>query len=128
MRVCTLPDELLRNANKTTTEILGRYLRNGIRLVLDDYRPDEVLTAERLIEMGFTHVRLAPDLYDTPAGAAAIGELRLKGITVFGKQADTPERQAWLYENGVHSCSGTMCGITVSEDDMILDCLDREKV
>ncbi|MBE6636784.1 MAG: hypothetical protein E7618_03145 [Ruminococcaceae bacterium] len=124
----TLPDELLRNANKTTAEILGRYLRNGIRLVLDDYRPDEVLTAERLIEMGFTHVRLAPDLYDTPAGAAAIGELRLKGITVFGKQADTPERQAWLYENGVHSCSGTMCGITVSEDDMILDCLDREKV
>ena len=124
----TLPEDVLRNANKTTTEIISRYLRNGIVLVLDDYSPDENLPAERLIEMGFTHVRLSPTLNLTPAGAVAVGELRLKGITVLGKQADTPEALAWMRENGVNSCSGTMCGITVSEDEMILDCLDRERV
>ncbi|MBQ4064792.1 MAG: hypothetical protein IJD10_01690 [Clostridia bacterium] len=123
-----LPEELVRTCNKTTAEILGRYLRNGIRLVLDDYSPDEALPVERLIEMGFTHVRLAPKLNLTTVGEAAIGELRLKGITVLGKNADSPEALNWLRENGVHSCSGTMCGRTVGEDEMILDSLDREKL
>lgn len=123
----TLPEDLLRTCTKTTGEIIGRYLRNGITLVLDDYTPDEQLTAERLIELGFTHVRLSAGLNLTPAGALAIGQLRLKGITVLGKQADTPEVLSWMRENGVNSCSGTMCGITVSEDEMILDCLDRER-
>ena len=123
----TIPDETLRACSKTQLGILERYLRNGIRLVVDDYRPDDEWTAERLIAMGLTRVRLASDLYMTPDGQAAIDSLRRKGVTVIGKNADTPELLAWLCSCNVFCSSGTMTGIPVDENEMILDSLAREQ-
>ena len=123
----TVPFELLRSVSKTQLEIIGRYLRNGICLVVDDFRPDEAWPAAKLAEMGFTHARISPELYQTPEGQTAIQDLRLCGMTVLGKNADSPEIFAWLNSCGVQCSSGMLCGISVSEDEMILDTLDREQ-
>ena len=56
-----------------------------------------------------------------------ISDLRKKGITVIGKNADTPEVLNWLNSCSVFCSSGTMTGIPVSEDEMILDSLAREQ-
>ncbi len=123
----TIPAEILRGAGKTALEILERYPRNGICLVVDDFRPDDEWTPERLIAMGITRVRLPVDLYLTPEGTVILQDLRIKGITVLGKHADTPEALAWLNDGGAYCSSGTMVGVEVSEDEMILDSLAREE-
>jgi len=124
----TIPAELIRTANKTTLTVLERYIRNGVALVVDDYRPDETLPPEKLLEMGLTRVRLATDLYRTAEGNVAANDLKLKGITLLGKGADTPEILKWLKQGGAFCSSGTMVGIPVNEDEMILDCLTREEL
>ena len=126
--ILAIPEEIVRNGTKATLETVERYLRNGINLMLDDYRPDEALTPEKLIEMGFKHVRLATETYLTNEGTEALLDLRKKGIAVFGKNADTPEILTWLNTNGALCTSGTMVGVPVSEDEMILDYLAREEM
>lgn len=122
----TIPEEIIRTCSKTNLEIIERYLRNGISLVLDDYHPDDALTPERIIELGFTKVRLASDLYRKNEGIVAMSELRRKGLTVFGKNADTPEIISWLSKYGALCFSGTMTGLPVNDDELILDSLARE--
>ncbi|MBQ8337567.1 MAG: EAL domain-containing protein [Oscillospiraceae bacterium] len=124
----TIPEEVLKSSSKTVLEVVERYLRHGIVLVVDDFHPDPELSAERLLEMGITRVRMAPDMYQTAEGKSALNDLRSKGITVFGKQADSPETLDWLGANGVFCSSGTMVGVEVSEDEMILDSLAREEL
>lgn len=121
----TIPEDVVLNANKTTQEIIGRYLRNGIVLVLDGYHPDNI-PAEQLQSMGFTHLRLAPELHLQQTTANAMTELRRQGFTLLGSGADTPDQLAWLAACGVSCMSGTMTGVPVSEDEMILDSLARE--
>ena len=96
----TLPSDTLKKAGKTVLEIIERYIRNGICFVVDDFHPDEEWTAERLISMGIPRVRLPEDLYQTPEGTVIMQDLRIKGITVLGKHADTPEALAWLNNGG----------------------------
>lgn len=123
----TLPEETLLSSSKANREIIERYLRNGIRLMLDGYHPGSI-SPEELIEMGLTRVRLAPELYLQQETANAIGDLRLKGFTVYGGNADTPDLLGWLVACGAECSSGTMTGFTVNEDEMILDSLAREQV
>lgn len=122
----TIPEETVLNANKTTTDLIERYLRNGIKLVVDDYHPDR-LPAEKLKAMGFTHLRLAPELHLKQETANTINLLRKDGFTLIGGNADTYDTLGWLAACGVAFMSGTMTGIPVSEDELIRDCLARER-
>ena len=126
----TIPAETVFNANKKTLELIERYLRNGIRLVLDGYIPGkhgEKLSAIQLKGMGFTYLRLAPELYLRPETANTIGLLQEEGFTVLGGSADSHEVLKWLTACGVAYMSGTLTGMTVNEDELIRDCLNRER-
>lgn len=122
----TIPEETVLNATKATTEVIERYLRNGIRLVVDNYHPDR-LEAEKLKAMGFLYLRLAPELYLDPETANTIRALRRQGFTVVGGEADTHDVLGWLAACGVSFMSGTMTGVPVSEDELIRDSLARER-
>lgn len=122
----TIPAETVLHANKTNTEIIERYLRNGIRLMVDDYDP-AALPAEKLKEMGFTYLRLSPKLYMQQETAVTMSQLRNEGFTLIGGGADTHEIVGWLAANKVAFMSGTLTGVPVSEDEMIRDSLAREK-
>ncbi len=124
----SLPFETLKGANKTTLEVIERYLRNGIVLVPDGVEKDERFTPARLKEMGVTAVVLSKNLYKTIEGVVLINELRENGIKVFAKNADTAEVLKWLNSNRVYCYSGTMVGVPISEEQMILDVLAREEM
>lgn len=126
----TLPVDTLFTATKHTTELIERYLRNGIRLVLDGYDPEkhgEKLSANTLKGMGFVYLRLAPELYMKQATANAINRLREEGFTILGSQADNHDTVGWLAACGVSCMSGTIAGVMVAEDELIRDSLLRER-
>ncbi len=123
----TIPEQIVRTCSKTNMEIIRRYLRNGIVLVLDDYHPDDQLTPAQLLELGFTHLRVSPELYLKQETANTINTLRGMGFTVLGGGADTPDILAWLIACGVKCSAGTMTGVEVNENDMIIDTLGREQ-
>lgn len=122
----TIPEETVLQANKSVAEVITRYLRNGFVLVVDNYHPDDA-TAQRLKEMGFTHLRVAPELYLQQATANAMYELRNQGFTLIGGGADTQDLQAWQIASGVAFTGGTITGILVSEDELIRDALLKER-
>lgn len=121
----TIPAETVKNGTKTQTEILGRYVRNGVRFVVDGYRPAE-LPPERLEELGLKTVRLDPSLYLNHETAELMTSLREKGFTFVGGGADTPETLTWLIATGTLCSVGTVTGNPVNEDELILDSLARE--
>ena len=122
----TISAAVVESANKATTELIERYLRNGISLVLDGFDPAK-LSVEKVKGMGFTHLRLAPELYLKQETANLMNTLRLEGFTLVGGNADTPDLVKWLTACGAAYMSGTMTGIPVTEDELIRDCLAREK-
>ena len=122
----TIPEETVLNANKTNTEIIERYLRNGIQLLVDGYHPDR-LPPEKLKEMGFTCVRFAPELYMKQETANTMNRMRHDGFRLIGGSADTPDILGWLAACGTEFMGGTMTGIPVTEDELIRDSLAGEK-
>jgi hypothetical protein len=94
---------------------------------LDAYRPDEEWPAERVRELGITHLRLASDLYLNQETANTMTMLRRMGFTLLGGGADHPDALAWLLACGVIATSGTMTGILVDDDNLVLDTLAREE-
>lgn len=122
----TIPEEVIINANKSVTEVIERYLRNGFRLVVDNYHPEN-LPAEKLKAMGFQHLRLAPELYLKQETANTMNTLRRQGFTLLGGGADSFDILGWLTACGVAFMGGTMTGIPVSEDELIRDALARER-
>jgi len=121
----TIPEQTVLSANKANKEIIERYLRNGILLVLDGYHPDQ-FSAEQVKAMGFTYVRLSPELYLQQETANTMNLLRQQGFTLIGGGADTHDTLAWLIACGVLCTSGTLTGVPVTEDELIRDCLSRE--
>ena len=126
----TVPAELVANANKNTVSLIERYLRNGIRLVLDDYNPEkhaEKLPMEKLKSMGFAYIRISPELHLQQEAANAIGNLRREGFTIIGGGADSHDAIGWLEACGAACMSGTISGVMVNEDELIRDSLIRER-
>lgn len=126
----TVPADVVFNANKRTLELIERYLRNGIRLVLDGYDPGkhgQKLSANQLKGMGFVYLRLAPELYMKQETANAIQILQQDGFTILGSGADNHEILNWLVSCGVAYSSGIITGVTVNENELIRDCLIRER-
>jgi hypothetical protein len=124
----SVPFESLKGYNKTTLDIIKRYLKNGINIVPDGVNQDERFTPEFLKEMGFTTVVLDSKLYKSIEGAVLVNDLRKNGITVYGKNADSNEILKWINSNHIYCYSGTMVGIPTSEDEMILNILAREEM
>ena len=126
----TIPADFLMNATKHVTELVERYLRNGICLVLDGYdqaKHGEKLAPEKLKAMGFTYLRLAPECYMKQETANFMYTLRKEGFTLLGGGADSHDIVGWLAACGVAYMSGTITGMTVSEDELIRDALIRER-
>lgn len=124
--ILTVPQDLILNGSKATIEILERYLRNGIRLMIDNYDPEK-LPPEQIKAMGFTCVRFDPALHLKQETANTMNLMRREGFTILGGNADTHDTLLWLAACGVSFMSGTMTGIPVSEDELIRDSLAREK-
>lgn len=126
----TVPAETVFSATKHTTELIERYLRNGIRLVLDGYDPvkhGEKLSADKLKAMGFVYLRLAPELYLKQETANTMNRLRQEGFILLGGGADNHDILGWLAACGASYMSGTITGVTVNEDELIRDSLIRER-
>lgn len=126
----TVPAETVVNANKRTIELIERYLRNGICLVLDGYDPDahrEKLPTDRIKAMGFTYIRLAPHLHMKQETANAMYLMKQDGFTILGCGADSHEIVNWLNACGASYMSGTIAGVAVNEDELIRDSLLRER-
>lgn len=122
----TVPEEAVLSANKTQQELIERYLRNGVQLVLDDYHPERI-EADKLKAMGFTWLRLAPELYMKQETANTMTVLHNQGFKLLGKSADSHDTVLWLAAAGVTAMSGTIAGVSVGEDDLIRDSLARER-
>lgn len=122
----TLPEETFLKLNKAQVEIVGRYLRNGVAIVLDGYHPENI-DYQELIRLGFRHVRVAPELYLQRQTAETMQTLRDNGFILLGAGADTSDLLAWQVACGMTAISGTLTGVPVSEDELIRDCLLAER-
>lgn len=122
----TVPTDLLASATKANLEIIERYLRNGISLVADGYDP-ALFPPEKLKEMGFAHVRVAPRLYGKPETALTMTQLYQAGFTLLGGDVESHEILSWLGKCHVSYSDGPLTGPMVSEDEWIADALAREE-
>lgn len=120
----TLPEDAYLALNKGQLEIVQRYLRNGVCLVLDGYHPDRV-PAEQLKEQGFTHLRLAPELYGQQATANELTRLKTD-FSLIGSGADSEALLKWQLDSGISFTGGTATGAVTDEDGMIRGALAHE--
>lgn len=123
--ILTIPAEFLKNASKTALEIVQRYTKNGVKLLLDGYRPED-FDVEQLKRLGLTTLRIAPDLYLNRETANMMQERIADGFTFVGGEANDSDVLAWLTVCGAAYSSGTITGNFVDEDELILDSLARE--
>ena len=121
----TISEEVAKNANKSVTEVIARYTRNGIVLVMDNFHPDTWET-ERLKEFGIQYYRLSPEVYNQPETADSIAMLKTWGFHLMASDVDSEENRAWLVENGVEFICGPITGAIVTEDEMIRDGIVRQ--
>ena len=121
----TIPEKTVLEANKGEAEVIGRYLRNGVNLLLDDYHP-ESLSPAKLKEWGFSHVRLSPEVSAQEIYASDIRALQDRGITVFATCADH-QHLKWLTENGVYAVCSPLNGPMIEEEELIRESLLRER-
>ncbi len=121
----TIPEKTVVDANKGELEVICRYLKYGIELVIDDYHPDVIL-AQRLKELGFNFVRLSAEYSQKPEYQSDIRALTDKGITVFANCPDSKYRD-WLEKSGVAAISGDEHALAVDEQTLIVDALAKEQ-
>lgn len=121
----TITEAALQQANKSAQEVVSRYLRNGIELVLDGFHPD-AWEPEVLKELGLRYLRLAPDVCLQPETVDSIQVLRTWGFTIWGGEVDSPEMQRWLFDNGAELVGGPIIGAQITEDEMIRDSIVRQ--
>lgn len=122
----TIPEKTVLKAGKGLCETISRYLHSGICLVLDGYHPDAI-PAERLKELGFTHLRLDPELYMKQTTANTMYDLRKAGFTLLGSGADTYDLLAWQLAAGTVFCSGTITGEVKTEDEIIREAILKSR-
>ncbi len=125
--ILTIPATFVASANKGICEILARYNRNNVPLLLDGYIPGQ-LEAEKITELGFRFVRFDRSTYLTPEAAAAMKALQQTGIEIIGGDADSEDAIAWLYACGCHCISGPFTGKLMDEETLIREALALENV
>ena len=125
--ILTLPQSTVLSANKATLEVISRYIKNGINLLLDgwDYRSFSV---DKVRELGIKAVRPDPSLYLSADFAGVLSSLPDLGITVYAAGTETSDAFRWLAACKVSHIAGPICGHEMTEDDIIRELLlkDRE--
>ena len=111
----TIPEETVLNANKGVSEVIARYLKNGVTLVLDGYHPESISPA-KLKEWGFSHVRLSPETSAQPLYASDIRALQDRNITVFASCTDHRHLD-WLVNSGKNSLAPEIIFRRKKKDD-----------
>lgn len=120
----TISESVLLSANRETAENVIAYLNAGCKLVLDGYHPDKIST-EQLHELGFSMIRVSPELYLKSDTAVQMKNLRESGFTLIGGAADSQNSLAWQLTCGVVAVNGSVVGAPVCENEMIRDGLVR---
>lgn len=118
--------KILDTANKSVFEILERYSRHKISLVIDNFDPDKI-TIENVKAVGAQYLRLSPELYLKQETAMLIKKIKSNNIKIIGDGANTHDTVAWLTACGVEYMGGTITGMTMSENELVLDALARER-
>ena len=121
----TIPEKTVLEANKGEAEVISRYLRNGVALLLDGYHPESMSPA-KLKEWGFSHVRLSPEVSAQEMYASDVRALQDRGITVFASCADHQHLQ-WLTDSGVYAVCSPLNGPMIGEEELIRESLLRER-
>lgn len=124
--ILTIPTALVASAGKSVSEIITRYLKNGIVLMLDDWS-EETLPLARVRELGFTHLRLAPSCYGSADYEALLSGLPAMGIRAYAADVDSTQTLQWLAAHGVRHISGPIFGREETEDEIIRESLLRER-
>ncbi len=124
--ILTVPAELIAKTAKANLEIMERYLRNGICLLVDHYDP-ELIPMDKLKAMGFKYVRLSSNLYGKVETALVMTQLHQAGFVLLGGEVESHETLDWLRKSHCAYASGPITGIPVSEDELIRDALARER-
>lgn len=113
-------------AGKGVRETIARYARNGVTLVLDGYEPS-LCPADDVKAVGISHIRCKSKLYLQQDTAELMKRLRQEDFTLLGGEVDSEGAARWLSDCGVYAASGPAVGVAVEEDEMIRDCLLRER-
>lgn len=121
----TVSEELLKKQDPQVKKNLIHYVEKGLSLVLDNHHIEGV-SLQEVQEIGFTHIKMAPELYEMQETANYMATLKNKGFTLIGASADNHERCTWLKNSGVTLMSGTISGVPVEEDEMIRELLAGE--
>lgn len=121
----TVSEKVLKEANKATLEVIGRYLRAGIVMMVDGLHPD-LWEPEKLKEYGFRYLRLAPDAWAQEDLADTVEAFKTWGFTILADQVETKPQQKQLFESGVAILSGPVTGQILTEDDMIRESIVRQ--
>ena len=113
-------------AGKGVRETIARYARSGVTLVLDGYEPS-LCPADDVKAAGISHIRCKSKLYLQQDTAELMKRLRQEDFTLLGGEVDSEGAARWLSDCGVYAASGPAVGVAVEEDEMIRDCLLRER-
>lgn len=122
----TVPASVLIEADGATMEFLNQILDEGIPLVLDNYRPDEV-SMDKIMELGISSIRFASDVYFQKETANQMTVLKNDGFQIVGGHADSHDLIDWLDSCGVAFMSGSLTGELVDEETMIKELLLKEQ-
>lgn len=121
-----IPEHIVQQANKGVQEVISRYLRNGVALVMDNFHP-ETWEPEALKELGIQTLRLAPEVCGLAETAESIQALKTWGFTILGAEVDSEKTKQWLFSNGATAVSGPITGNPITEDEMIRDSIVRQQ-
>ncbi len=123
--ILTIPAAFVATANKGICEIIARYNRNSVVLLLDGYMPEQ-FGQEKIDELGFRFVRFERSTYLKPETAAAMKAMQQTGIEIIGGDADSDDVIAWLHACGCRCISGPFTGKLMDEETLIRDALALE--
>lgn len=121
-----VPESDLVEGNPQVKANLTEYIEHGGCVVLDDVQPGRLLM-EEIREIGITHLRLDPQLYGRQETANQITVLHRQGYKILGGGVESYEIMKWLDALGVACESGPITGASVTEEELIRDCLNRER-
>ncbi len=123
--ILTIPATFVAAANKGVSEMIAKYNRNQVPLLLDGYIPG-TLELEKIAELGFRFLRFDRSTYLTPETAAAMKAFADAGVEIIGGDADSYDVIAWLHACGCRCISGPFTGKLMDEETLIREALALE--
>lgn len=114
----TVPENVVINSPKATTENIKKYISNGVGIVLTDYHPDRT-PVEKIQEYGFEYVIPSAELYGEESLVKDVAMLARKGIGVLCGNAETAEKIQWMKGTDVLCYIDGVDGVSINEETII---------